>query len=116
MGKLAFIDLAGSEKAAKTGVDEAGAAEAIAINQSLTQLGMVIHALSTGQKQVPYRDNVLTRVMKDCLGGTAKTLMFVNCSPSVFNTAETKNSLRYAEQAKKIMNKVEKGLESEEAR
>lgn len=75
----------------------------------------MIHALSTGAKQVPYRDNVLTKVMKDSLGGTAKTLMFVNCSPSVYNTAETKNSLRYAEQAKKIVNKVTKGLESKEA-
>ena len=75
----------------------------------------MIHALSTGAKQVPYRDNVLTKVMKDSLGGTAKTLMFVNCSPSVYNTAETKNSLRYAEQAKKIVNKVAKGIESKEA-
>ena len=115
IGKLTFVDLAGSEKASKTGVNEEGAREAVAINQSLSQLGLVIHALSTNQKQVPYRDNVLTKVMKDSLGGTAKTLMFVNCSPSVFNTAETKNSLRYAEQAKKIQNKVSKGLETREA-
>ena len=52
--------------------------------------------------------------MKDSLGGTAKTLMFVNCSPSVYNTSETKNSLRYAESAKKIVNKVAKGTESKE--
>lgn len=58
---------------------------------------------------------MLTRVMKDSLGGTAKTLMFVNCSPSQYNTAETKNSLRYAESAKKITNKVAKGIESKEA-
>ena len=109
------MDLAGSEKASKTGVNEEGAKEAVAINQSLSQLGLVIHALSTGEKVVPYRDNVLTRVMKDSLGGTAKTLMFVNCSPSVYNTAETKNSLRYAESAKKIVNKVAKGFESKEA-
>jgi len=109
------VDLAGSEKASKTGVNEEGAKEAVAINQSLSQLGLVIHALSTGEKVVPYRDNVLTRVMKDSLGGTAKTLMFVNCSPSVYNTAETKNSLRYAESAKKIVNKVAKGFESKEA-
>jgi len=115
VGKLTFVDLAGSEKAGKTGVNEEGAREAVAINQSLSQLGLVIHALSTNAKQVPYRDNVLTRVMKDSLGGTAKTLMFVNCSPSVYNTAETKNSLRYAEQAKKIVNKVAKGMESKEA-
>jgi hypothetical protein len=52
--------------------------------------------------------------MKDSLGGTAKTLMFVNCSPSVYNTSETKSSLRYAEQAKKITNKVSKGVETKE--
>lgn len=114
IGKLTFVDLAGSEKQSKTGVNEEGAKEAVAINQSLSQLGLVINALSTNQKTVPYRDNVLTRVMKDSLGGTAKTLMFVNCSPSVYNTAETKNSLRYAEQAKKITNKVSKGLETKE--
>lgn len=114
IGKLTFVDLAGSEKQAKTGVNEDGAKEAVAINQSLSQLGLVINALSTNQKTVPYRDNVLTRVMKDSLGGTAKTLMFVNCSPSDYNTAETKNSLRYAEQAKKITNKVSKGIETKE--
>jgi len=74
----------------------------------------VINALSTNQKNVPYRSNELTRVMKDSLGGTAKTLMFVNCSPSVYNTAETKNSLRYAESAKKITNKVAKAVETKE--
>ena len=115
IGKLSFIDLAGSEKSSKTEItDEVGKKEAISINQSLSSLGNVIHALSIGSKHIPYKDSILTRVMKDSLGGTAKTLMFVNCSPSVYNTAETKNSLRYAESAKKVTNKVSKGVETKE--
>lgn len=114
IGKLTFVDLAGSEKSSKTGVDEDGQREATEINKSLSCLGNVIHALSTNAKNIPYRENTLTKVMKDSLGGTAKTLMFVNCSPSIYNTAETKNSLRYAESAKKIVNKVVKGTESKE--
>ena len=53
--------------------------------------------------------------MKDSLGGTAKTLMFVNCSPSVYNEAETKNSLDYATRVKKIKNIVGKNVESQQA-
>lgn len=52
--------------------------------------------------------------MKDSLGGTAKTLMFVNCSPSAYNDSETKNSLEYATRVKKIKNTVNKNVESKE--
>ncbi len=52
--------------------------------------------------------------MKDSLGGTAKTLMFVNCSPSVYNESETKNSLDYAVRVKKIKNNVNKNVESKD--
>ena len=51
--------------------------------------------------------------MRDSLGGTAKTLMFVNCSPSVYNESETKNSLDYAVRVKKIKNNVGKMVESQ---
>jgi hypothetical protein len=50
--------------------------------------------------------------MKDSIGGTAKTLMFVNCSPSIYNEAETKNSLDYATRVKKIKNNVGKNVDS----
>lgn len=53
--------------------------------------------------------------MKDSLGGTAKTLMFVNCSPSIYNESETKNSLDYAVRVKKIKNQVGKNVESRDA-
>ena len=96
IGKLSFVDLAGSEKSSKTGTTKEGQEEANAINMSLSALGNVISALSEGAKFIPYRNHILTKVMKDSLGGTAKTLMFVNCSPSVYNESETKNSLDYA--------------------
>jgi hypothetical protein len=115
VGKLTFVDLAGSEKSAKTGTDAQGQEEANAINLSLSALGNVISALSEGAKFIPYRNHVLTKLMKDSLGGTAKTLMFVNCSPSVYNESETKNSLDYATRVKKIKNQVGKNVESKEA-
>ena len=54
----------------------------------------------------------MTQVMKDSLGGTAKTLMFVNVSPSNYNESESKNSMEYATRVKKIKNKVTKNVES----
>ena len=104
VGKLSFVDLAGSESQKKTGTDKEGAEEAKAINKSLSALGNVIEALSKGSSHVPYRDHTLTKVMKDSLGGTAKTLMFVNVSPSVYNQQESINSMDYATRVKKIKN------------
>lgn len=115
LGKLSFVDLAGSEKQSKTGTTKEGQEEANAINMSLSALGNVIAALSeAGNTFVPYRNHVLTKLMKDSLGGTAKTLMFVNCSPSVYNESETKNSLDYAVRVKKIKNNVSKNIETKE--
>lgn len=115
IGKLTFVDLAGSEKSSKTGTDAQGQEEANAINLSLSALGNVISALSDGSKFIPYRNHILTKLMKDSLGGTAKTLMFVNCSPSVYNESETKNSLDYAVRVKKIKNQVGKNIASKDA-
>lgn len=78
----------------------------------MSALGNVISALSEGAKFIPYRNHILTKLMKDSLGGTAKTLMFVNCSPSVYNESETKNSLDYATRVKKIKNMVGKNIAS----
>lgn len=112
VGKLSFVDLAGSERGGKTGTDKEGAAEGRAINQSLSALGNVISALSKGSEHIPYRDHPLTLLMKDSLGGSAKTLMFVNVSPSNYNESESKNSMEYATRVKKIKNKVQKNVES----
>ena len=112
VGKLSFIDLAGSESSKKTGTDKEGQAEANAINQSLSSLGNVISALAEGAKFIRYKENLLTRLMQDSLGGNAKTLMFVNCSPSVYNEMETKNSLEYAKRVKEIKNNPTLNLET----
>merc|ERR1712187_826079 len=107
-GKLSLVDLAGSERVAKTGANAQQLKEATSINQSLTSLGNVINGLVQGEKFIKYRDNKLTLLMQDSLGGNAKTLMFVNVSPAEYNAAESLNALKYAERAKKIQNKAEK--------
>lgn len=78
--------------------------EAQNINKSLSALGDVIAALSEGEKFIPYRNNKLTQLMQDSLGGNAKTLMFVNFSPADYNCDETVTSLNYAARVKKITN------------
>lgn len=105
-GKIVICDLAGSERLKKSEVSGEKQKEAIEINKSLTALGDVIAALSKGYKQVPYRNHKLTQIMQDALGGSSKTLMFVNCSPSSTNTDETTMSLKYATRAKRIVNEL----------
>jgi kinesin family protein C2/C3 len=95
VGKLTLVDLAGSERMGKSGVTGDAAKEAVSINKSLSALGDVIGALTKGAKHVPYRNHTLTRLMQDSLGGNAKTLMVVNCSPADYNFDETQNSLAY---------------------
>lgn len=82
--------------------------EAQSINKSLSALGDVISSLSTGSKHVPYRNHKLTMLMSDSLGGNAKTLMFVNISPTDGNIDETKNSLSYASRVRAIKNNMKK--------
>lgn len=103
-GKILMCDLAGSERLKKSQVEAHMQKEAIEINKSLTALGDVIEALTKGSKVIPYRNHKLTQLMQDALGGTAKTLMFVNCSPANSNLDETLMSLKYATRAKKITN------------
>eukprot|EP00050_Salpingoeca_kvevrii_P010491 m.8688 g.8688 ORF g.8688 m.8688 type:complete len:1499 (-) comp2889_c0_seq1:1587-6083(-) len=112
-GKLSLVDLAGSERAAKTGATGQQIKEAQSINQSLTSLGNVISALSSGAKHIPYRDNMLTLLMQDSLGGNAKTLMFVNISPADYNAAETVISLTYASRVKLITNDAKKNADNQ---
>lgn len=113
-GKFSFIDLAGSERAGKTGATADRLKEAMSINKSLSALGNVISALSTGEKFIPYRDNKLTLVMSDSLGGNAKTLMFVNVSPADYNQEETLTSLVYASRVKLITNDAKQEKDSAE--
>ena len=115
IGKLSLVDLAGSERVSKTGATKDRLKEALAINKSLSALGNVISALGEGKKQhIPYRDNKLTMLMKDSLGGNAKTLMFVNISPADYNCDESNTSLTYAKRVKNIKNFAVKNTQSKQ--
>ncbi|XP_056696492.1 kinesin-like protein KIN-14E isoform X2 [Spinacia oleracea] len=113
-GKLSFVDLAGSERVKKSGSAGSQLKEAQSINKSLSALGDVISALSTGGQHIPYRNHKLTMLMSDSLGGNAKTLMFVNVSPAESNLDETYNSLTYASRVRSIVNDPNKNVASKE--
>eukprot|EP01060_Flectonema_neradi_P012248 TRINITY_DN1912_c1_g1_i1.p1 TRINITY_DN1912_c1_g1~~TRINITY_DN1912_c1_g1_i1.p1 ORF type:complete len:701 (+),score=182.49 TRINITY_DN1912_c1_g1_i1:63-2165(+) len=100
-GKLNLIDLAGSERLAKTNATGQQAVEAKNINNSLSCLGKVIYDLQAGSSFVNYRDSKLTHLLQDSLGGSSKVLMFANCSPAASNSGETKNTLEMASRAMK---------------
>lgn len=91
LAKISFVDLAGSERINKSNTNIKQLQEAIKINKSLTALKDVIRALSQGQASqfVPYRNNKLTELMRDSIGGNSKTLMFVNISPADYNSQES---------------------------
>ncbi|KAJ1728818.1 hypothetical protein LPJ61_003837, partial [Coemansia biformis] len=114
--KMHFVDLAGSERIKRTGAAGDRAKEGISINAGLLALGNVISALGTaapgGQQQpkrpshIPYRDSKLTRLLQDSLGGNSQTLMLACISPSDSNSQESLNTIRYANRARNIRNKV----------
>ncbi|KAL6711928.1 hypothetical protein ACN47E_002971 [Coniothyrium glycines] len=109
VAKISLVDLAGSERATSTGATGARLKEGAEINRSLSTLGRVIAALadiSQGKKkaQVPYRDSVLTWLLKDSLGGNSMTAMIAAISPADINFDETLSTLRYADSAKRIKN------------
>mmetsp|Transcript_34645 Transcript_34645/g.58058 ORF Transcript_34645/g.58058 Transcript_34645/m.58058 type:complete len:227 (+) Transcript_34645:3-683(+) len=114
LGKLSLVDLAGSERVGKSGATDQTLKEAQSINKSLSALGDVISALSSGQDHIPYRNHKLTMLMSDSIGGNAKTLMFVNVSPTSYNVDETINSLQYAQRVKTITNNAQTTVESKE--
>jgi hypothetical protein len=105
-GRLYFVDLAGSEKIAKTHVQGKQLEEAKMINKSLSALGNVINALTEkGNSCVPYRDSKLTRILQESLGGNSQTTLVIACSMSSYNDKETLSTLRFGLRAKKIQNK-----------
>eukprot|EP00698_Gefionella_okellyi_P022699 TRINITY_DN7554_c0_g1_i1.p1 TRINITY_DN7554_c0_g1~~TRINITY_DN7554_c0_g1_i1.p1 ORF type:complete len:1164 (-),score=249.02 TRINITY_DN7554_c0_g1_i1:63-3554(-) len=102
-GVLNMADLAGSEKIGKTGAKGETLEEAKKINSSLSALGNCIHALTErGRAHIPYRDSKLTFILRESLGGNAKTTLLVACSPHIFNLEETLSTLRFAVRAKTI--------------
>nr|XP_056703203.1 kinesin-like protein KIF21A isoform X7 [Euleptes europaea] len=107
--KFHFVDLAGSERLKRTGATGERAKEGISINCGLLALGNVISALGDKSKKVthvPYRDSKLTRLLQDSLGGNSQTIMIACVSPSDRDFMETLNTLKYANRARNIKNKV----------
>jgi kinesin family member 18/19 len=116
VGKLSLIDLAGSERAARTYNRGTRLIEGANINRSLLALGNCINALSDRNTKnikgtfIPYRDSKLTRLLKDSLGGNCRTVMITNISSSSNNFEDTHNSLKYANRAKEIKTNVNKNI------
>lgn len=109
VAKVRFADLAGSERAKKTGTVGERFREGVNINQGLLALGNVISALGDPKlhrSHVPYRDSKLTRMLQDTLGGNSRTVMIACVSPADVHFSETLNTLKYANRAKNIKNKV----------
>jgi hypothetical protein len=107
--KFHFVDLAGSERLKRTGATGERAREGISINTGLLCLGNVISVLGDESRKashVPYRDSKLTRLLQDSLGGNSQTVMIACISPSDRDFMESLNTLRYANRARNIKNKV----------
>ncbi|CAI4224627.1 unnamed protein product [Auanema sp. JU1783] len=115
VSKISLVDLAGSERANSTGAEGQRLKEGANINKSLTTLGLVISKLAEeafrkGVKKpinkggrIPYRDSVLTWLLRENLGGNSKTAMIAALSPADINFDETLSTLRYADRAKQIV-------------
>ncbi|XP_016430063.1 kinesin-like protein KIF1C, partial [Sinocyclocheilus rhinocerous] len=109
VSKVSLVDLAGSERADSSGAEGVRLKEGANINKSLTTLGKVISALAEMQNSkrrksefIPYRDSVLTWILKENLGGNSRTAMIAALSPADINYEETLSTLRYADRAKQI--------------
>ncbi|XP_059416427.1 kinesin-like protein KIF1A isoform X15 [Carassius carassius] len=115
VSKISLVDLAGSERADSTGAKGTRLKEGANINKSLTTLGKVISALAevdSGSNKnkkkkkvesfIPYRDSVLTWLLRENLGGNSRTAMVAALSPADINYDETLSTLRYADRAKQI--------------
>ncbi|XP_063880218.1 kinesin-like protein KIF14 isoform X1 [Scylla paramamosain] len=105
---LNLVDLAGSERVGASLSHGDRLKEGVFINKSLLTLGKVINSLaeSEGRRRpfIPYRESVLTFLLKESLGGNSRTAMIATVSPSAVNIEETRSTLRYAQQTRKIIN------------
>ena len=103
MGKMSFIDLAGSERGADT-IDQNKQTrmDGAEINKSLLALKECIRALDMEKKHLPFRGSKLTQVLKDSFTGNSKTTMIANISPASLCCEHTLNTLRYADRVKEL--------------
>ncbi|RNF25931.1 putative kinesin [Trypanosoma conorhini] len=104
-GKITFIDLAGYERFAKTGITNENTImkdEAKCINASLLALGHVVTALSSGSPHIPWRDSKLTRILQDSIGGRSRTSIILTVGPSSDHLYETANTLQFGLRAMSV--------------
>ncbi|KAK2174589.1 hypothetical protein NP493_790g01014 [Ridgeia piscesae] len=101
-----LVDLAGSERVSSTGAKGDRLKEGAGINQSLSTLGNCIKALADLSTKVQFRDSVLTKLLKNALGGNSKTIMIAALSPADINYGETLSTLRFASRAKAMKTKA----------
>ncbi|ETW50179.1 hypothetical protein PFMALIP_01867 [Plasmodium falciparum MaliPS096_E11] len=100
-GNLLLIDLAGNEKYAASN-EKLYSTEVCSINKSLSALSLCINELSKGNKNISYRNSILTRLLQDSLGGSSKTVFICTISSSMKNARETLSSLKLVSKARKI--------------
>lgn len=108
--KLHLVDLAGSERVAKTNATGSVLTEAKYINQSLFFLEMVIVALyekaTIDRKHIPYRNSMMTSVLRDSLGGNCKTIMIATINPEASHTEESLSTCKFAQRVSMIKNRA----------
>lgn len=103
IGKLSFIDLAGSERGADTtDNDKQTRIEGAEINKSLLALKECIRALDNDQVHIPFRGSKLTEVLRDSFIGNSRTVMISCISPNYGSCEHTLNTLRYADRVKSL--------------
>eukprot|EP00931_Biecheleriopsis_adriatica_P060530 TRINITY_DN36368_c0_g1_i1.p1 TRINITY_DN36368_c0_g1~~TRINITY_DN36368_c0_g1_i1.p1 ORF type:complete len:635 (+),score=164.93 TRINITY_DN36368_c0_g1_i1:41-1945(+) len=100
--RLNVIDLAGSERVKKSGVEGAQLKEALAINKSLLVFGNVVSALAAKRVHVPFRESKLTRILDGSIGGNSRTSLLVCVSPALEHAAETLSALEFASRAMRV--------------
>lgn len=106
--KLHLVDLAGSERVHKTKSDGITLNEAKYINTSLFYLEMVIVALNerneNARDHIPYRNSMMTSVLRDSLGGNCRTVMVATCSAEKAQTEESISTCRFAQRVALVKN------------
>eukprot|EP01052_Picozoa_sp_SAG31_P002866 SAG31_NODE_104_length_25069_cov_12.917144_5_plen_490_part_00 len=118
--RIKLVDLAGSENIEKSGATGQRQVEAVSINKALSTLRRVLDACAQSSKgtrtHIPFRDSALTKLLADSIGGNSRTTMIAAVGPSMYNYAESKNTLQWACKARKIKCKAVKNERNDKAK
>ncbi|GAW83814.1 kinesin-13 [Plasmodium gonderi] len=114
IGKIAFIDLAGSERGADTvAQNKQTQTDGANINRSLLALKECIRAMDSDKNHIPFRDSELTKVLRDIFVGKSKSIMIANVSPTISSCEQTLNTLRYSSRVKNFKHKMNSNEEED---